>query len=64
VIRDLALGGRTAIIVTHELRFAREVAGHVVFMDGGVIVEEGPPGQVLGAPREERTRSFIGRVAH
>jgi ABC-type polar amino acid transport system ATPase subunit len=64
VIRDLALGGRTAIIVTHELRFAREVAGHVVFMDGGVIVEEGPPEQVLGAPREERTRSFIGRVAH
>jgi polar amino acid transport system ATP-binding protein len=64
VIRDLALGGRTAIIVTHELRFAREVAGHVVFMDGGVIVEAGPPAQVLGAPREERTRSFIGRVAH
>ena len=64
VIRDLALGGRTAIIVTHELRFAREVASHVVFMDGGVIVEEGPPEQVLGAPREERTRSFIGRVAH
>ena len=64
VIRDLALGGRTAIIVTHELRFAREVASHVVFMDGGVIVEEGPPDQVLGAPREERTRSFIGKVAH
>jgi polar amino acid transport system ATP-binding protein len=64
VIRDLALGGRTAIIVTHELRFAREVASHVVFMDGGVIVEEGPPQQVLAAPREERTRSFIGRVDH
>ena len=64
VIRDLAIGGRTAIIVTHELRFAREVASHVVFMDGGVIVEEGPPAQVLDAPTEERTRSFVGRVAH
>ena len=64
VIRDLALGGRTAIIVTHELRFAREVASHVVFMDGGLIVEEGPPQQVLVAPREERTKSFIGRIDH
>ena len=48
VIRDLAIGGRTAIIVTHELRFAREVASHVVFMEDGGIVEEGPPEQVLG----------------
>jgi ABC-type polar amino acid transport system ATPase subunit len=64
VIRDLALGGRTAVIVTHELRFAREVAAHVVFMDAGRIVEQGPPEQVLVAPREERTRAFIGRVAH
>jgi len=64
VIRDLAIGGRTAIIVTHELRFAREVASHVVFMDGGLIVEQGAPDQVLGSPREERTRSFVGRVAH
>jgi polar amino acid transport system ATP-binding protein len=64
VIRDLAIGGRTAVIVTHELRFAREVASHVVFMDGGVIVEQGPPAQVLDQPREERTRSLVGRVAH
>ena len=63
VIRDLALGGRTAIIVTHELRFAREVSSHVVFMEGGVIVEEGEPEQVLGNPREARTRSFIGHIA-
>ena len=62
VIRDLALGGRTAIIVTHELRFAREVSSHVVFMEGGVIVEEGAPEQVLGAPREARTRTFIGHL--
>ncbi|HEY7142578.1 MAG TPA: amino acid ABC transporter ATP-binding protein [Methylomirabilota bacterium] len=63
VIRDLAIGGRTAIIVTHELNFAREIASHVVFMDGGVVLEQGPPEQVLDAPREERTVSFVGRVA-
>ena len=62
VIRDLALGGRTAIIVTHELRFAREVSSHVVFMEGGGIVEEGPPAQVLGNPREGRTRAFIAGI--
>jgi ABC-type polar amino acid transport system ATPase subunit len=62
VIRDLAIGGRTAIIVTHELRFAREVSSHVVFMEGGGIVEEGPPEQVLGTPREQRTRMFIGSI--
>jgi ABC-type polar amino acid transport system ATPase subunit len=62
VIRDLAIGGRTAIIVTHELRFAREVASHVVFMEDGGIVEEGPPEQVLGSPREQRTRTFINSI--
>jgi polar amino acid transport system ATP-binding protein len=62
VIRDLAIGGRTAIIVTHELRFAREVASHVVFMEEGGIVEEGPPEQVLGAPREARTRVFVNSI--
>jgi ABC-type histidine transport system ATPase subunit len=62
VIRDLAIGGRTAIIVTHELRFAREVSSHVVFMEGGGIVEEGPPEQVLGDPREPRTRMFIAGI--
>ena len=64
VIRDIALGGRTSIIVTHELRFAREVASQVVFLDGGRIAEQGPPEQVLGDPREERTRAFIGGIAH
>jgi len=62
VIRDLAIGGRTAIIVTHELRFAREVASHVVFMEEGRIVEEGPPEQVLGVPREARTRVFVNSI--
>jgi ABC-type polar amino acid transport system ATPase subunit len=62
VIRDLAIGGRTAIIVTHELRFAKEVASHVIFMDEGSVVEQGPPEQILDDPRQERTRNFVGRV--
>jgi ABC-type histidine transport system ATPase subunit len=62
VIRDLAIGGRTAIIVTHELRFAREVSSHVVFMEGGNIVEQGSPESVLGNPREPRTKVFIGGI--
>ncbi|HEV2887800.1 MAG TPA: hypothetical protein VGX49_12870, partial [Jatrophihabitans sp.] len=47
---------------THEMSFAREVASRVVFMDGGVVVEQGPPAQVIGAPQHERTRSFLARV--
>ena len=62
VIRDLAIGGRTAIIVTHELRFAREVSSHVVFMEGGGIVEQGSPEQVLGSPRGSITeRHYVHR---
>ena len=52
------------LVVTHEMGFAREVADRVVFMDGGVIVEEGPPEQVLGDPQHERTREFLSRVLH
>lgn len=62
VIRKLAEGGMTMIVVTHEVRFAREVADRVVFMDEGVIVEEGPPEQVLEQPRERRTRQFLRLV--
>jgi len=62
VMRDLAASGMTMIVVTHELGFAREVAGRVVFMDRGRIVEMGPPQQVLGSPREARTRDFIAAV--
>ncbi len=62
VIRDLARQGTTMIIVTHEIGFAREVADTVVFMDGGRIVEQGPPGQVLDHPRHERTASFLSKV--
>ena len=61
-MRGLARDGMTMIVVTHEIGFAREVADTVVFMDGGVVVEQGPPGQVLGAPREARTRAFLQKV--
>lgn len=59
IIKDVAEGGATMIIVTHEIRFAHEVADKVVFIDGGVVVEEGPPEQVLDHPRHERTRAFL-----
>ncbi len=62
VIRQLAREGMTMIIVTHEIGFAREVADRVVFMDGGVIVESGPPADVLGAPKERRTKDFLAKV--
>lgn len=62
VMRDLAKDGWTMVVVTHEIRFAEQVADHVVFLDGGVIVEDGPPGQVLAAPTEARTRRFLRRV--
>ena len=62
VMTELAREGMTMIVVTHEIAFAREVADHVVFMDGGVVVEEGPPEAVIGAPQHERTRSFLARV--
>ncbi|MGW9113766.1 amino acid ABC transporter ATP-binding protein [Microbacterium sp. NPDC055683] len=62
VIRDLAQLGTTLVIVTHEIGFAREVADRVVFVDGGVIVEQGPPSQVLVAPEHPRTREFLAKV--
>jgi polar amino acid transport system ATP-binding protein len=61
-MRELAEEGMTMIVVTHEIGFAREVADRVIFMDGGVIVEEGPPAEVLENPREERTKQFLGLV--
>jgi polar amino acid transport system ATP-binding protein len=62
VMRNLADEGTTMIVVTHEMGFARGVADRVVFMDAGVVVEEGRPDQVLLHPREERTRTFLQRV--
>jgi putative ABC transport system ATP-binding protein len=61
VIRELAIRGRTSVIVTHELAFAREVASKVVFMDQGLVAEEGPPEHVLANPKTERALAFIRR---
>jgi polar amino acid transport system ATP-binding protein/polar amino acid transport system permease protein len=63
VMRGLAEAGMTMIVITHEVDFAREVADRIVFMDDGVIVEEGPPGAVLEQPQQDRTRRFLRRVA-
>ena len=62
VMRELADEGRTMIVVTHEIAFARDVADQVLFMDGGVIVERGEPSQVIDHPREARTRAFLKRI--
>jgi polar amino acid transport system ATP-binding protein len=62
VMRRLAADGMTMLVVTHEMGFAREVADTVVFMDGGVVVESGPPAEVLARPREERTKAFLSKV--
>jgi len=62
VMRRLADDGMTMLVVTHEMQFAREVADRVLFMDGGVVVEEGPSQEVIGNPQEERTRTFLSRV--
>jgi len=62
VMRELATEGMTMIVVTHEMGFARDVSDRVVFMDGGVIVEEGPPSEVLGNPKQPRTQKFLGLV--
>lgn len=63
VMKDLAKGGATMIVVTHEMNFAREVSNHVIFMDGGVIVEEGTPNEVFDNPKEERLRQFLSAIA-
>jgi len=62
VMKELASEGMTMIVVTHEMGFAKDVADKVVFMDGGVVVEYGPPSEVLGNPKQERTKKFLGRV--
>jgi ABC-type polar amino acid transport system ATPase subunit len=62
VMRDLAKDGMTMLVVTHEMQFAREVGDHLVFMDEGVIVEQGKPADVLDRPKEERTRRFLRRT--
>jgi L-cystine transport system ATP-binding protein len=62
VIKDLAVEGWTLVIVTHEIQFARQVSDQVLFTDQGVILEKGPPAEVIGDPKEERTRQFLERI--
>lgn len=62
VMKNLAIGGMTMIVVTHEMGFAREVGDRVIFMDDGVIVEEGTPEQIFNSPREKRTQDFLRKV--
>jgi polar amino acid transport system ATP-binding protein len=62
-MRDMRDAGMTMVVVSHELQFAREAADRVVFMDDGVIVEQGPPEQIFGAPQHPRTRDFVSRLA-
>jgi polar amino acid transport system ATP-binding protein len=62
VIRELAEGGMTMLIATHEMTFARDVAHRVCFLEGGVILEQGPPEEIFSAPREARTRQFLQRI--
>jgi ABC-type polar amino acid transport system ATPase subunit len=61
-MRELRESGMTMVVVSHEMGFARAAADRVLFMDHGLIVEQGPPAQIFGAPREERTRAFIGQI--
>ena len=62
VLRELAAGGMTMVVVTHEMGFAREVANQLVFMDDGVVVESGPPRDVLANPQHERTKAILSKV--
>jgi polar amino acid transport system ATP-binding protein len=62
IVRELAEQGMTILMATHEMGFARQVAHRVCFLDGGVVLEEGPPGQVLADPAEPRTRQFLARI--
>ena len=63
VMKNLAAEGMTMIVVTHEMGFARDVADRVIFMDGGVIVEEGTPDEVFNHPKSDRTKDFLGHIA-
>ncbi|ALV40687.1 MULTISPECIES: amino acid ABC transporter ATP-binding protein [Pseudarthrobacter] len=62
VMKELATSGMTMIVVTHEMGFAREVADSIAFMDGGVVVESGPPRELLGNPQQDRTKAFLSKV--
>jgi polar amino acid transport system ATP-binding protein len=61
-MKDLARDGMTMVVVTHEIGFAREVGDQLIFMDDGVVVEQGPPREVIANPQQERTKAFLGKV--
>ena len=63
VMRELAEEGMTMVVVTHEMQFAKDVADHVIFMEGGVVVEEGTPDEVFDHPQHERTKDFLGHIS-
>jgi polar amino acid transport system ATP-binding protein len=62
VIRELAEGGMTMLIATHEMSFAREIANRVCFLDGGLILEHGPPSEIFAQPKQPRTQQFLERI--
>jgi polar amino acid transport system ATP-binding protein len=62
VMRELAHEGMTMLVVTHEMGFAREVADRMLFFDDGIILEQGPPGEIIGNPQHERTKKFLDAV--
>ena len=62
MIKDLAVEGWTLVIVTHEIQFAKQVSDQVLFTDQGIILEQGPPAEVIGNPREDRTKQFLDRI--
>ena len=62
VIRELAAGGMTMVLATHEMSFARDIADQVCFLDAGSILEQGPPAEIFTAPREPRTQQFLQRI--
>ena len=62
VVRELAAGGMTMLIATHEMGFARDIAQRVCFLDGGVILEQGPPERIFSSPQEARTQQFLARI--
>ena len=64
VIKGLVKNGMTSVIVTHEMGFAREVSDRVVFMDGGIVAEEGTPDEIFNNPQNPRTKDFLGKVLY
>ncbi len=64
VIKSLVKSGMTSVIVTHEMGFAKEIADTVIFMDEGLIREQGPPRSLFGSPQDERTKSFLSKVLY